>query len=524
MPKLSQILPAGTTPASGTQFVAVTGGNTDNLYTIDEITSSVSSSILPINLATEVTGNLPTSNLNSGSSASSTTFWRGDGIWATPVSGGGMSIGGTVTSSTPGSVLFIGAGSVLAQDNANFFWDDTNFNLNIQGSGAGQGVIKIGGQNAIYRVPNASGDNWFEGGAGNTTLTGDSNFGTGTDCLSQLTTGIQNTAIGTNALKNVTTGQGNVAIGSNALPSLVAGDLNFAFGTSALNALASGSGNVAIGSGALSFATGITNSIGIGTFALRHSTTNGQNVAIGNTAFDNLASGGNNVAIGYDTGVSVSSANGSVLIGAFAGFQLSGDFNTFIGTTAFFSATSGTLNTAVGINAGTNILSGSSNTILGYWGGPSASLSNIIAIANGTNPTAPHLDWGYTNSNIWSFQQSTHAQGIHVYNITDQGAPPTNYERGVFDWNITSNVLTIGTQAGGTGAIRNIAFTGGTVTFPAAAIIETTSLVSGLPTAGTVGRRAVVTDATVFTFGTVVIGGGTDTVPVYDDGTNWRIG
>jgi hypothetical protein len=52
------------------------------------------------------------------------------------------------------------------------------------------------------------------------------------------------------------------------------------------------------------------------------------------------------------------------------------------------------------------------------------------------------------------------------------------------------------------------------------------STVASLPSASSVGRasRTFVTDALAPAFGSTVVGGGAVFIPVYSDGTNWKVG
>lgn len=77
---------------------------------------------------------------------STDTIWVWDSdtnTWVdTGSGGGGIAIGDPITSATAGSVLFAGTSGVLQQDNANFFWDNTNKELGI-GTNAPDRTLQI---------------------------------------------------------------------------------------------------------------------------------------------------------------------------------------------------------------------------------------------------------------------------------------------------------------------------------------------------------------------------------------------
>lgn len=103
----------------------------DTSVTVDKTTAqtltgktiSGASNTLTVRLGSDVTGNLGVSNLNSGTGASSSTYWRGDGSWSTPSGGGGGAFAGVRAYRSANNAISTSTDTVLPFDSETF---DTN--------------------------------------------------------------------------------------------------------------------------------------------------------------------------------------------------------------------------------------------------------------------------------------------------------------------------------------------------------------------------------------------------------------
>jgi hypothetical protein len=318
--------------------------------------------------------------------------------------------------------------------------------LNLQGaSSATAGVINLGGTRLLhaYGAGGTTDGNTFVGsGAGNFTMSGTRNTGSGYQTLFRDTSGSFNTASGWEALSANTTGANNTGTGSGALQSNTSGGNNSALGYYALNTNFSANDNsavgyealysngfagenVALGSGAL-YTQSFSNSgtawnslnVAVGYQALYNnqptSTANGiNNTATGAIALTGNTTGTDNTANGYGAlsanttaGENVALGSGALQLQSFSnsnttynsqnvavGYQalhsnqptstLAGIQNTAVGATALVANTTGNFNTSVGNQSLSSNNTGSSNTALGLGAlDRNTSGGNNIAVGN----------------------------------------------------------------------------------------------------------------------------------------------
>lgn len=364
--------------------------------------------------------------------------------------------------------------------------------------------MRIFGEDFARIYLNNDGDNWWLLSTGpGTAPTREYNLGIGIGALLGVTDGYNNLAAGPLAGAGVVGGENTVFYGAFA-GQFCNADISDStlVGVKAGQHGAGGAGFTAVGfrSQQMSLAFNCTT---LGDSALWLNQGNGA-VGIGYTAGEFIREGDGAVVIGLSAGAYRLNAQRCVFIGANSGAIASNKLNVDISEENFL-ADKASLGLSAAIAAAGGIAAGQDNVGIGWQSLMECRGSRTVAI--GTNAGGSLV--GSANQLL---------SNVHIgfncgFNANQKADAFNQIVIGQQAWGDKDNQVVLG------GA-------GITETILRGVTRHTTFTVATLPSASTMGAgaRAFVTDANSTTFASVVAGGGSNGVPVYSDGTNWRIG